>query len=79
MSWAWMAPLVVLVVGGGVAATVASEVRRATAHVRLARVEVPGARRRPRRAGMSRRAGHTPARALVRPGCWGPGRAGWPL
>ncbi len=53
MSGAWMAPLAMVVVGGWVAATVASEVRRATARVRLARVEVPGARRRPRRAGMS--------------------------
>jgi hypothetical protein len=53
MSWGWVPPLTMVVVGGGVAATVAGEVRRAKARVRLARVEVPQTGGRPRRAGTS--------------------------
>jgi hypothetical protein len=50
MSWAGMAPLAMVVIAGGVAAMIAGEERRARAR-RLARVEVPRARRRPPQAG----------------------------
>ena len=50
MSWAWMAPLVVAGLGAGVCAALASAVRRETARVRLARVELSEARPRLRRS-----------------------------
>ena len=40
MSWAWMAPLIVAGVGAWVCAMLAASVRRETARVRLARVEL---------------------------------------
>jgi hypothetical protein len=51
MSWAWMAPLTVAGVGAVVCAVLAGAVRRETAQVRLARVELSSARPRLRRAG----------------------------
>ena len=51
MSWAWMAPLTVAGVGAWVCAMLAASVRRETARVRLARVELSAARPRLRRAG----------------------------
>jgi hypothetical protein len=50
MSWAWMAPLVVAGVGAWVCAMLAASVRRETARVRQARVELSAAEPRLRRA-----------------------------
>jgi hypothetical protein len=50
MSWAWMAPLTVAGAGAVVCAALVAAVRRETAQVRLARVELSSARPRLRRA-----------------------------
>jgi len=54
VSWAWAGALCVAALGGGISAALANEIRRETAQLRVARIEVRDLRGQLRAAASSR-------------------------